>query len=75
MQYRINQPVGTPLGTGLFMANYAIQKDEALVVIGRMVQVKLTDANRDHIKDTNCLTPFGNTQALFVFQDSELSPM
>lgn len=76
MQYRINQSVGTPVGAGRYMANFAVQDaNKNLVVIGRMVQVKLTEANRDHIKDSNCLTPFAHQTALFVFQDRDLSLM
>ena len=73
MDYRINQTVQTPLGVGHFMANYAVLDGNGVPVgKGRMVQVKLTDANRRHIKDSNCLTPLATSTALFVFQDNEL---
>lgn len=73
MDYRINQTVQTPLGVGQFMANYAVLDGNGVPVVkGRMVQVKLTDTTRCHIKDSNCLTPLATSTALFVFQDDEL---
>lgn len=73
MDYRINQAVHTPLGPGQFMANYAVLDGHGVPVVkGRMVQVKLTDANRSYVKDSNCLTPLATSTALFVFQDDDL---
>lgn len=74
MDLRINQAVQTPIGPGVFMANFAVlDGDQTPVVKGRMVQVKLNDTNRDHIKDSNCLTPYAKQDALFVFQDADIA--
>ena len=73
MNFRINQTVHTPVGPGQFMANFAtLDGSNGPVVKGRMVQIALTDDNRSHIRDSNCLTPLAMSTALFVFQDEEL---
>jgi len=71
MNYRINQPVVTPIGEGVFQGKmdfYAFDKIEMLM----LVRVKLDGETSKHLRDSNCLTPRASESGLWTFKPEEL---
>lgn len=60
----INQLVNTPIGVGRCQGSF----DERV-----LVRLPVNDKTRDHLKQSNCLTPRAKQSGLWVFAKAELS--
>jgi hypothetical protein len=71
---KFNQPVVTPIGTGIFQGVFgAIQRggteaDETVA----LVRLKVDSETSPHLRDSNCLTPLASQSGLWIFRESEL---
>lgn len=72
---RLNQPVVTPLGEGVFQGAFALLKPgtEEVEETVALVRVKLSPEMETHLKDPNCKTPHAMISGLWLFQEGELS--
>jgi hypothetical protein len=60
--------VKTPIGWGTFMLARFQQRKEMVY----MVRIPLTDENRPHLADKNCMTKKAKKEAIFYFTPEEL---
>ncbi len=72
---RINQPVVTPYGEGVFQGVFDVLKRESTVIdeTVALVRLKVTEQTLPHLHDANCLTPHACESGLWTFKESELS--
>ncbi len=66
---RVNQPVVTPIGEGVFQGRIDAEEPED---VRALVRVKLSPESIPCLRNGNCLTPFARLSGLWVFRASEL---
>ncbi len=73
-KFRINQPVVTPIGEGMYQGIMSDHDRGSLdgTDLTVLVRVKLTDESMPHLHDANCLTPRASSKGLWTFKESEL---
>lgn len=74
MGFRINQPVVTPIGEGVYQGVITIQDPDSVECrdITVLVRVNLTEQSTPHLRDANCLTPYASESGLWTFKESDL---
>lgn len=66
-----NAKVNTPVGEGVVQGGFTIrQLENELRAV--LVRVPLSDAVREHLRETCCVTPHAEHSALFVFPEEQV---
>jgi hypothetical protein len=68
--FMLNQPVNTPIGQGRYQGHLTPNSNPELHVA--LVRLPINDETREHLKQTNCLTPRATQSGLWSFSESEL---
>ena len=72
INYRFNELTDTPLGKGRSFGRFELKvKGQESLNDLMIVRLPLNDVTREHLKDSNCLTPNAKKSALFTFPFSE----
>jgi len=69
----LNRKMSTPLGDGIVFGHFQL-KDAGVEGIATRVLVRLpvNDVTREHLRDSNCVTPRAEKNGLWVFPVSEV---
>jgi len=69
---RINQPVITPLGEGVYQGSFNQPHSGDTVEPVALVRLRVNDQTAPHLRDSNCLTPKASGSGLWTFKEGEL---
>ena len=73
MSFRLNDPVNTPIGQGLFQGVFVDKAPgEPVSADQGMVRLPVNAETQKHLADSNCLTPKAKDCGLWVFKLHEL---
>ena len=68
-----NSKVKTPIGNGICQGRFATRDSDSRPVEERvLVRIPITEENQHLLGSSNCLTPYAQQSALFVFTESEI---
>ena len=69
---RINQPVSTPLGPGLFQGHFIVHHPDGATEHCSLVKISITAETGPHRTASNCLTPRAIRSGLWVFEPNQV---
>lgn len=74
MCFRVNQPVITPIGEGVYQGRMVPVNPQSVEWsdLLALVRVNLTPESVPHLRDRNCLTPMACSSGLWMFREGEL---